>query len=184
VSIGTGRNFLKVVIPEEQQLNSPYEILEREGRRVFVEANITGNNDSYNVNVFKIIGTVRILDQFALISEIANLTNMTGIYADLWDGTLATDLTADGATLSGLPVGSYLTKDRDAAEQYSVISAATGAVHEIGLGDDIGQPFTVTQKNGADTFIRFNYTTNTVLDIVMQIFFKWQAVDGGKLELV
>lgn len=164
--------------------NSPYEILDRQGHKVKVSANITGNNNSYSVNVFKVTGTVRVLDQYAIITAVTALTNMTNIYADLWDGTNSVLLTADGATLSNAPVGTFFTKDKDVTQPYSVSLADQCRMNEVINTMRIGKPFTVTQKNGADTFIRFRYTTNAVLDFTMDIFFFYELLDGGSLTLV
>lgn len=182
--IGNGRVILLENIPDNPALNTPFEIFEREGMRLNSTVHITGNNDSYNLNIFQVFGTVMILNQFAILTEINNITNMTGVYADIWDGLVSDLLTANGADLSGLPVGSWFTKDRESVEQYSVVSAATACKHEIRPAQDIGLPFQVTQKNGVDTFIRFNYTTNTLLDFYMEIFFKWRPINGGYIELV
>ena len=171
-------------IPRENILNSPYEIFGRQGRKIKVSANITGNNNSYNVNVFQITGTVRILDQFAIITSITDLTNMTAVYADLWDGTNSEALTANGAVLSGAPVGTFFTKDKDVTEIYSVMKADQCRVNEVTADKNIGKPFTVTQKNGVNTYIRFNYTTNTTLDFNMDIYFIYELMDGSNLEVV
>lgn len=183
--IGPGSDPWGRSLPDNPIINSPFEILEREGMRVEKNIHITGNNDSYNINVFQVFGTVDIISQYAEITEVNNLTNMIGVYADLWDGVVSDDLTADGATLSNFPIGSWFTKDRETTETYSVINASTCKKHEIRPAEDIGLPFQVTQKTGnVDTFIRFNYTTNTVLDFWMKIFFRWRPLNGGRLVLL
>jgi hypothetical protein len=187
---GNGNNIWNNPIFDDPNLNSPMEYLERGGIRIIVPAHITGNNDTYKIPVFKLTKSVRVVDQYAEIDSITNLTNMTDVHADLWAdtggaGTIIDTLTADsGANLSGLQVGSWFTKDKEAVEPYSIVSSITGSVHEVGFGDDIGRPFIVTQRYGVDTYIRFCYTTNTILDFYMTIFFKWQPLNSGILELV
>ncbi len=163
--------------------NSPLEVFEREGTILKVSANITGNNDSYNTSVFKITGTVRVLDQYAEVTDATDLTNMTNIYSDLWDGTVAIDLTADGIALSNAPVGTYFTKDKASTDTYSLNLADQCRMNEVVLARNAGKPFTVTQKANTDTFIRFNYTTNTTLDMTMDIFFIYYLINGATLEL-
>lgn len=175
--------FTSPIIHGIQPYGSPNEILEREGHKLKVSANITGNNNSYNVNVFKITGTVRVIDQFAIITSVTALSNMTAIYADLWDGTNSELLTANGAVLSGAPVGTFFTKDQDVTQTYSVSKSDQCRVNEVAADKRIGKPFTVTQKYGANTYIRFNYTTNTVLDFDMDIYFVYEPMDGSGLEV-
>ncbi len=187
--IGPGRDPWRIPIESNPAINSPYEVLRREGNRVVVSSHITGNNDDYKIPVFKLIKSVTVADQYAEIKSITNLTNMTDVYADLWAdtggaGTIIDNLTAPGANLSGLSVDSMFTKDRESAEQYSILPSATGKVHEVRFGDDIGLPFTVTQRYGVDTYIRFCYSTNTILDFWMDIFFRWIPINSGCLELV
>jgi hypothetical protein len=143
-----------------------------------------GGTGSQNVNVFKITGSVRVLDQWAIITRVGTLTNLTGVYADLWDGSASVDLTADGAVLSGMPVGTFFTKDKVAANAYSVSDASNGALLETLDNRFVGRPFIVTAKNGADTYIRFNYTTtDNPVDFDMEIHFEYELMNNSTLEL-
>jgi hypothetical protein len=126
---------------------------------------------------------VRIQDQYQEIIEVNNLTNMTQVYADLWDGTNSVPLTANSVDLSGAPVGTFFTKNRDSAEPYSVSISDQCRVNEV-TSDAIRESFEITQKCGANTFIRLNYTTNTILDFWLYVCFVYEAINGGKLTLV
>jgi hypothetical protein len=135
--------------------------------------------------VFKVVGTVRVLNQYAQITEATTLTNCTAVYATLYDGTNTVDLTLDGAVLSGAPVGTFFTRDKDATNAYSVAVSDQCRMNEVTSEKTIGRPFTLTQKNGADTYVRFHYTTtDSPIDFVMRLRFVWEPVDGGYLEIV
>jgi len=140
---------------------------------------------SHSVNFFKVHGPVRIIDQVAEIVSVTTLTNLTAVYADLWDGTVSELLTdnSPGAVLSGAPVFSYFTKDKDPSFPYSVLLADQGRAHEVTADRFIGTPFNVNKKSTADTFIRLNFTTTddpVVFDIHLR--FEWQPINGGWLE--
>ncbi len=153
--------------------------------RVCKELAISAASGSHNVNVFKVTGSVRILEQYAEITEITTLTNLTALYSTLYDSSASVDLTADGAVLSGLPVGTMFTKDKAATEEYTVCSAAAGCVNETASDKKVGKPFTVTAKTGADTFIRMNFsTTDDPVSFKMLLVFEWEPIDGGGLELL
>jgi hypothetical protein len=176
-------------LPNSPVLNSAQKVLKRSGTTIIVPARIQGNNDSYNVPVFKVTGTVRIIEQYAILTNITNLSNMTNVYADLWAdtggaGTIIGVLTTDGMTLSDAEEGSYFTKDKEVGETYSLVKSNTGGINETRPDEFIGRAFTVTQRKGVDTYIRFNYTTNTVLDFVMDIYFTYFLMDGSNLEVV
>jgi hypothetical protein len=144
-----------------------------------------GGTGAQTLNVFKVHGSVRVIEQYAEIIEATTLTNCTAVYADLYDGTNTVDLTANGATLSGAPVGTIFTRDKVATQPYSVSVADQCRMSEVLSTPIVGLPFTVTQKNGADTYIRFHYTTTDApIDFVMLLRFCWSPVDGGYLEIV
>ncbi len=134
--------------------------------------NITGTG-ALAAQLLQLEGSVRIIDQYALIEAITTKTNATNVYATLWDGTVSVDLTLDGVDISAAPVGSLFTKDNVAASTYSVNSADQGRLNDLEWGGT-GRPFTVTQKNGVDTFLRFHLTTtDNPIDFDMRVFFRY-----------
>lgn len=144
------------VIPHhsEVSINSVGEMLQRQGRRWNAFVNVTANNETKITNVFKINGTVLVLDQKATITAISDLTNCTNVYATFYDSTASIDLTADGITLSGVPVGTTFFKDKVAAQPYTVLDASAGSVYEP-TDWKAGKPFYVQQKAGADSSSAF-----------------------------
>lgn len=143
--------------------------------------NVTGTG-SVTTNVFQVVGAVRVTEQAAVITSITTLTNLTNLYADLYDGTVAEDLTLDGATLSGAQVGTVFTKDKVVTQAYSVYQADQCRCSEVLDAKKIGKPFTVIPKNGADTFIRMNYTTTDApVDFTMFLKFSYEPLDSGYL---
>lgn len=152
---------------------------------IIKELTISAAAGSHAINVFKLTGSVRIIEQVAEITEITTLTNCTGMYADLWDGTVSKSLTADGAVISGVPVGTMFTKDKDIAEIYSVSDASECQVSEVTTEEEFGRPFNITQKSGVDTFIRFHLTTtDDPISFKMLLKFVYTPLDGGCLELL
>jgi len=146
------------------------------------EVTVSASAGANTVNVFQLEGTVRVTEQVAEITEVTTLTNCTAVYATLYDGTNTVNLTADGATLSGLPVGTVFTKDKDVTETYSVLDASQCRVNEVVDDKKIGKPFTITQKNGANTYIRLHFTTtDDPISFKILLKFKYVPIDGGSL---
>lgn len=175
-------NDLLEVIGAGYADDTPADMLIRGSGRIIESLAVITGTGAVAVNVLQLTGTVLILNQWAEITEITTLTNLTNVYATLYDGTNSVDLTADGVDLSTAVVGSFFTKDKIASEVYSASIATQCRVLET-LGDRrAGRPFLVTQKNGADTFIRFHYTTTDApVLFTMRISFEYIPMNGGSL---
>ena len=147
-------------------------------------ANIPG---TITANVLTWTGTVMIIQQWAELTEVTTLTNATDVYADIWDGTVATELTAGnpgGAVLSGAPVGSFFTKDMDLTEPYTVHLADQARVSEPDQ-KEVGRPFFITAKTGVTNYVRFHLTTtDDPVNFVMKVQFTYRNMNGGTLEFV
>ena len=155
----------------------------KDTKMVKVSATI-GGTGAQTVNVFQFTGTIVIVDQYAEITRVGTLTNLTNMYATIYDGTNTVNLTADGAVLSGAPVYSFFTKDQTAASTYSVNLADEVRLLETLDDRKAGRPFKITAKNGVTNYIRFHYTTtDNPVDFDMDIFFEYEELDGGRLTL-
>ena len=181
-----GSNNLFSELPRVTPCNSLANTVQRMGGYcVEVEgARITGTG-TVNIPVFKVHEQVGLLEQWAVITEITTLVNLTAMYADLWDGSTSVPLTkTTGANLSGLPVGTMFGKTGLASDAYEVQTGATPQLFE-NPSRTVEQPFKIGQTHGVDTFIRFNFTTTDApVDFKMNIYFKWNPINGGYLELV
>ncbi len=141
--------------------------------------NITGTG-AITENILQITGAVRIVNQYAVVKKITTLVNATNIYATAYDGTDSVELTDDGATISGFAVGSIFFKDQALTEEYTVLNADQVRVNELIVDNKAGKPFTVIQKNGADTFIRLHLTTtDTPIDFDVEITFLYEKLGAG-----
>lgn len=152
----------------------------KDGISIDAEVRIQGNNDSYNLNVFKFTGSIQIISQYAEIISVVSASNMTSVYADIWDGTNSVDLTVNTADFSGLVAGSMFAKLDASSEEYTLAVADEVRMSEIDR-NKIGRPFIITAKNGVDNYLRFNFTTNTILDFVMHVYFTYRKINGGSL---
>jgi len=140
---------------------------------------ITGTG-SITANVLQFIGTVRVIHQYATIMSVTSLNNATEVYADAYDGTNIEILTADGAVLSGCPVNTFFTKDKDSSEVYTVSKADQVRKTEVSAESEIGLPFTLTQPYGVDTFIRLHLTTtDNPVDFKIHVVFKYLPLSPG-----
>lgn len=154
-------------------------------RKICKEVSIILAAGTHVVNVFKLHGNVRVLDQTAEITQVTTLTNCTNVYSDLYDGTVAEPLTANGITLSGVPKTSVFMKDKELIEPYSLMDASQCRVNEVLKDQRWGKPFTITPKVDTDTFIRLHLTTtDDPLSFKMLLRFEYLPLNGGYLEFL
>ena len=154
-----------------------------EERTISKLVRVTGTG-SIVASLLQLVGSVRIIEQYAIITDITTLNNATAIYATIYDGTVSIDLTADGIVLSGAPVGTMFLKDQLAANAYSVNISDQCRMNEVIDTKKAGRPFTVTQKNGVDTFLRLHLTTTDApVDFTVFVVFKYFPImyDGSSL---
>ncbi len=177
-------NELGGLVPEVANSNTMADMFNRTAGRVLVITPTIALAAGANVaNVFQVTGSVRILDQWAEILAISG-GDITNCYATLYDGTNSVNLTADGMDLTGAPVGTFFTKDQVAAQPYSVSIADQCRMLETLEDRKTGRPFTVTQKNGANTYIRFHATAAAEASLQIKIQFEYWPINGGALASV
>jgi hypothetical protein len=111
-------------------------------------------------NIFQLTGTCTIVEIYGFIVDATTLTNLTGASFDLYDSAAAVQITKNDGALSGLAVGTLFTKNAAAGVTMAVGDNANGAVVESATIPAQGfAPFHIVQKTGANTYVRFTYTT-------------------------
>lgn len=143
--------------------------------------NIVADTETLIVNLFKFKRTIRLLDQWAMITNIVSLADCTNVYGTIYDGTTSIDLVADGIDLSGASVGTFFTKDKIATETFSLSEASQCRLNETETTKRIGRPFTITAKYGVDNVIRLHLTTSTAIEFTLYIYFEYELLDGASL---
>jgi hypothetical protein len=145
--------------------------------RKAIRVNGTG---SLIANVLQLTGSCVVTNQYAIIKSVTTLTNATAVYASIYDGTVAEELTDPTGVLSGAPVGTLFLKDKVKTEPYSIMFADQGRANEITDAKKAGLPFTVTQKNGVDTFLRLHLTTtDNPVDFTAEVTFMYEELGSG-----
>lgn len=179
------REFKNVILSDD--INSPdnsaNEMLSRAGGFHICKEISVGGTGSQVVNALQLTGSIIVTNQWAVITEVTTLTNLTAMYASVYDGTNSVDLTKNtGAVLSGATVGTFFTKDKISSEPYSINVADQARMLETLSNSKSGRPFTLTQKNGTNTYIRFHYTTtDNPVNFKIKIHFEFIPVNGSTL---
>jgi len=152
---------LNTAAPTTKTLEGVYWHLEQTiGSLATKTITLSANNDTASENVFQITGNVDVVRLYAEVVDVTTLANCTNIHFDLYDSTAAVDITKSGpgSVLSGLAVGTFLVKDAIKTTAVAIADNATGVVSEAS-GNKPFTGFFVTQKTGANTYLRLTYTT-------------------------
>lgn len=135
---------------------------------------LSGNNTTVNTPIFRITGTVEVIKLYAVVTTTIGANHTGGLYR-LNDQTAQVAITASGATLSGLAVGTTVLKKGLAAAALTLLDNAAGRVSEpTTLETMTYSPFVVMKKTAANTDIEYQYaTTDAPTSGVLQHFLVW-----------
>lgn len=146
---------------------------------------LSANNATANVNLFKLNGSVIVKKIYGVLTAKTTLTNMTAVSFDMNDATATVQLTKNDGVMSTAVVGAVIAKTTVATVTAGINLAATGTIAEIVSQAEPFSPFIATQKNGANTHIRFTYTTtNAPIAATMKFFVEYEGINGGYLTAV
>lgn len=135
---------------------------------------LSGSNTTVVTPLFRITGTIEVRGLWAVVTTVIGANHTGGLYR-LNDQTAQVAITATGATLSGLAVGTTVTKKGLAAAALTLLDNAAGRVSEpTTLETTYFSPFVLMKKTGANTDIEYSYaTTDTPTSGVLKHFLKW-----------
>jgi hypothetical protein len=161
--------------------NSPNCLMLRaSGFTVYKTITLSANNTTASVNVFSLTGSVKVRKIYGFITTAATLANLTVASFDLYDSTAVVQITAAGGALSGMAVGTFFAKcDKNDAD-FVVSNNVAGAIMEpIYEGSELFSMFALTKKTGANTYLRFTYTTTDApIAATLTIFAEYYPLDS------
>lgn len=172
---------LNNAIPSAPTVNSINSITRRAGGLLASKViTLSANNTTASVNIFQLTGSVKIKKLFGIITTKTTLANLTVGSFDLYDSTAVVQLTkADGA-LSGCAVGTMVAKIASNATTWGKNDNAAGAVMETAGVPDVFAMCVVTQKTGANTYVRFTYTTTDApIAATMTVYAEYVPMDAN-----
>jgi len=164
------------------EVDSVHHYLERTiGEPTTKTITLSANNTTASENIFQITGSVQIYRIYGEITDATTLANLTAASFDLYDSTAAVQMTAAGGVLSGMGVGTNFFKSGLAANNFDINNNAAGAITEQTYeGSDVFSRCIVTQKTGANTYIRFTYTTtDTPINAQIKFYVEYFGLDGS-----
>jgi hypothetical protein len=172
-----------LILPTVQ--NSVHDFLERTaGKQISKVITLSASEATASVNIFQITGTVYIERLFAIVTTATTLVNCTAASFDLFPTAgAAVQISAATGVLSGVAVGTVITKTGLAADIFTVSDSVGAVVTEQGwAGSDVFNGFLVTQKIGVNTYVRFTYTTTDApINAQLTVYAEYRGIGGGEL---
>lgn len=165
---------------------SVHDYLDRvSGDMVTKVATLNLNNTTGSINLFQITGAVEIIKLFGVLTAKTTLTNCTNAYVDLYDSTTAVNISkATTLTLSGMTVGGIIYKNAVATSVLQLADANVGNIAEGAQALSFYR-FMAVQKSGANTYIRFTYsTTDAPSNAQMTFYVEYRPLGTGTLVAV
>lgn len=141
---------------------------------------LSANNTTARVDVFQFVGTVLIHRIWAEVTTVIS-ANHTANFLQTDDATAQVAITASGATLSGLAVGTVIYKEGLAATALTLLNNAAARVGEPPVACEMPfSPFTVTQKTAVASHIEMSYaTTDTPATGALLWHALWEPLTAG-----
>lgn len=135
---------------------------------------LSGSNTTVVTPLFRITGIVEVRALYGVVTTLIGANHTAGLYR-LNDQTAQVSITATGATLSGLAVGTTFVKKGLAAAALTLLDNVAGRVSEpTTLETGYFSPFVVMKKTAANTDIEYSYaTTDTPTSGAIQHFLRW-----------
>lgn len=178
---------MNTAMPTPTTADSPNWHLEQTtGNETSKASTLSANNTTASNNLFQVTGTVEITRLYAVVTDATTLANCTALSFDLYDSTAAVPVTdaAPGATLSGMAVGTFMVKDATVGTVLKVSDNVAGVVTE-GSSTKIFDQFFITQKTGANTYLRLTYTTTDApINAEITVYADYIPVGSGTLVAV
>jgi len=178
---------LNTTHPSAVTSDSAYWHLEQTvGNLVTKVSTLSASNTTASNNLFQVTGTVEITRLYAELTTATTFTNCTNVHFDLYDSAAAVDITKSGpgATLSALAVGTFMVKNAINTTALAIADNVAGVVTE-GSVTKIFDQFFITQKTGANTYMRLTYTTTDApIDAVITIYADYIPIGAGTLVAV
>lgn len=145
---------------------------------------LTGSGGAATDNLFSVTGTV-LCKMYGELTAADGSQNITALLLEVDDGTAQAAISASGAVLTNLAVGTMVFRDALAATALTLADNAAGAVtdcNDAGASDPL-VGFFVTKKTGAATYIRHAYsTTDAPIDnttITWTVYWRPISSDGA-----
>lgn len=140
-----------------------------------VEKDLNANNTTANVNLFQLTGRAILKNIYGVLTSKTTLANMTGVHFNLNDGTNTVVITKNDGVGSSLLVGGIVAKVQTTTTTAMIHTATQCNVQDL---NTFTYPCWITQKNGANTYIRFTYTTTDApMAAKMKFYIEYQLLD-------
>lgn len=136
------------------------------------KTNTCNGNGAQTDNIFKLIGTVKIVELYGICTRFGNSTDFADVSFALYDGSSTVEITDANAPTdaSGLGVGGGIyCNGASASVAVSYITSDACTVTDVGNVDRI-----VNQKPGTNTYIQLLFNGDNDTDLDLKVFCSYE----------
>ena len=169
--------------------NSFYEYFLRAGTILTqcITVNETPQAGSYSIPFATLTGTVEVLRLWSFFYNADDTTGApTKAHYDFYDQTNIVDITLDGTDCTGATKHSLIGRIDKSNVAFNLMDADQIRIVDGAVGLELSAPFIASAKYGADTRMRFNYTTDgsaVKFSICHQIVWRRLVESYGRLRV-
>lgn len=128
-------------------------------RRSTAVTTLSANNTTASVVMFTLTGSVILHRLWGVVTTVIGANHTAG-HCRLNDQTATVDISSStGITLSGLAVGTLITRNSAAAAALALDSNAVGAITDTTASQEYFTPIALIKKTGAVTTLDYRYST-------------------------
>jgi len=138
------------------------------GEALFKTVSITGTGGEVITNCFSFGNLIEIIALYGVLTDATDVTQLDGIWLDVYDGTNSVALTADGASLSGATEHSAFEKIQDDSQALTVGNASQVRYVESAFRRAFAGGLALP-KNGVTNYIRLRCDTDANTDAVIVV---------------
>ena len=142
-----------------------------------IKTNTCNGNGAQTDNIFKVVGTNRIVELYGICTRFGNSTDFADVSFALYDGTATVEITDSGAptNASGLGVGGGIyCNGASASVAVTYITSDACTVTDVGDVNRI-----VNQKPATNTYIQLLFNGDADTDLDIQFFCRYIPLSGG-----
>lgn len=151
-------------------------------RRSSAVTTFSANNTTASVVMFTVTGAVIVHRLWGQVTTVIGANHTVG-HIRLNDQTATIDLSSStGITLSGLAVGTIISRNSAAATALTLDSNAVGAITDTTANQEYFTPFVLVKKSGAVTTLDYRYaTTDAPTSGAVTWYAEWEplSADGN-----
>ena len=145
------------------------------GALIYKSIDIDGTGGEVITSLFTFTGPIELVELWLVLTDVSDITTLSGVYFDAYDEANSVPLTADGQDLSGSTLNSIAVKDQDDAQVLRLLDADQVRYQESASFPREFLGGLINIKNGATNTIRLRADTDADTDVSLTVYMAYNC---------